>query len=63
MGPFRIDKEGPLNAADMFGEVMFTLQTHHSKNVTHVPGILVRKTHMMVLFGFRAEAARNVAQG
>eukprot|EP00439_Symbiodinium_sp_Y106_P082930 s629_g22.t1 len=28
MGPFRIDKEGPLNAADMFGEVMFTLQTH-----------------------------------
>ncbi|CAE7252314.1 unnamed protein product [Symbiodinium sp. CCMP2456] len=28
MGPFRIDKEGPVNAADMFGEVMFTLQRH-----------------------------------
>ena len=66
MGPFRIDKEGPLNAADMFGEVMFTLQTHHSKNVTHVPGILVRmllRQHMMVLFGFRAKETRNVAQG
>lgn len=26
MGPFRMNPEGPLNAADMFGEVMFTLQ-------------------------------------
>ena len=45
---------------------MFTLQTHHSKNVTHVPGILVRmllRQHMMVLFGFRAKETRNVAQG
>jgi len=28
MGPFRMNPEGPLNAADMFGEVMFTLQRH-----------------------------------
>lgn len=28
MGPFRMNPHGPLNAADMFGEVMFTLQRH-----------------------------------
>ncbi|CAK8986663.1 Probable serine/threonine-protein kinase abkC [Durusdinium trenchii] len=28
MGPFRLNQHGPLNAADMFGEVMFTLQRH-----------------------------------
>ena len=28
MGPFRLNPDGPLNAADMFGEVMFTLQRH-----------------------------------
>lgn len=28
MGPFRMNPQGPLNAADMFGEVMFTLQRH-----------------------------------
>ncbi|CAJ1379197.1 unnamed protein product [Effrenium voratum] len=28
MGPFRLKQDGPLNAADMFGEVMFTLQRH-----------------------------------
>lgn len=29
MGPFRIDPDKPVNAADMFGEVMFAMQRHN----------------------------------
>lgn len=28
MGPFRVNPDGPVNAADMFGEVMFSMQRH-----------------------------------
>ena len=50
MGPFRMNPEGPLNAADMFGEVMFTLQClgfqcfhlYHFERIWHMTHVSFR---------------------